>query len=426
MNSMHASKVLESCRVNAACSGAVEINADAVAAIASEHFVPGSNALTAAIEELYDVRLPLRFESVEEEVNFIALANLVRFGSGFAPAMLAEGSGAEWRGTLALAQFGAIGLHLSGRRLDARRMQGLSAHDVASVFGLPSTCDVPTEVPGCYRQEKSRLWPLAQRIAAALNETGKALVAAGAKDFAAFLRQTIAEESGREGTAERVAATLAFKLPAFSDQHVQRVTGEVTSGGEGAPADGPVLGGAEDPAAGAARAGAPPPVRTTLFHAKAQTLVFDLHRRFSLRARSRAAPDAVGELPEPSEAEAAFAIEDVSSLTARADARLCTLLLALGALRCPEGSHDAASGEASARDGAAALRAAAVECCERIRATAAAAGAVDLVAADVDGVLRGAVARAVGLVGEGEAAEEAAFRDGTFVRALVNEETSAY
>jgi hypothetical protein len=120
--------------------------------------------------------LPVRFATLEDEVNLLALYHLLDFGSGYDAEMVRVRSpGRPQRECLA---FGVLGLHLSGRPLDAEWMAGFSLMEVQTVFGIEATIDVPLkpDLPGVTVSKPGPLAPLASAIRRALNETGAMLV----------------------------------------------------------------------------------------------------------------------------------------------------------------------------------------------------------------------------------------------------------
>ncbi|OQR95859.1 hypothetical protein THRCLA_07508 [Thraustotheca clavata] len=155
------------------------------------------------------VRYPLAFRSLSDELNFIALVNLLNFGSGYRKPLhqITE------RGAHETMTFGAIGLYISEPRLDAKFLRGLSLESVASYFSLPTERDEQLS-PGIYISKPGPLKPLAESIQKVLNESGQILLDLGFEDFGAFL---IAKIKNTPTTASDLVEIIATTFPAFHD-----------------------------------------------------------------------------------------------------------------------------------------------------------------------------------------------------------------
>ncbi|KAI8855221.1 hypothetical protein BC829DRAFT_485739 [Chytridium lagenaria] len=77
--------------------------------------------------------MPLRFDSVEQELNFLGLFFLLNIGSGWRK----ELHEAVDRGAFDTIRFGLLSLHISGERLSAGFLRDIRGPDVASYFDLP-------------------------------------------------------------------------------------------------------------------------------------------------------------------------------------------------------------------------------------------------------------------------------------------------
>jgi hypothetical protein len=145
--------------------------------------------------------LPVRFATLEDEANLLALYHLLDFGSGFDAELRSSGSRRPQREALA---FGVLGLHLGGRALDAEWMASFSAMDVHSVFGIDATIDVPlkADLPGITVSKPGPLAPLASALRRALNETGALLLE----------KQKAAEGDAREQAKCRSLGALVLAL----------------------------------------------------------------------------------------------------------------------------------------------------------------------------------------------------------------------
>jgi hypothetical protein len=121
--------------------------------------------------------LPVRFATLEDEVNLLAVYHLLDFGSGYDAELLAHPPRRPQREALA---FGVLGLHLGGRPLDAEWMAGFGLMEAQTAFGIEATVDVPlADLPGVTVSRPGPLAPLASGMRRALNETGAMLLERG-------------------------------------------------------------------------------------------------------------------------------------------------------------------------------------------------------------------------------------------------------
>ena len=359
----------------AATAGGVTVDAAAAAALAAR-LAPADVAAAAR------GGFPVRFESEESEVTFLALYRLLDFGSEF-DALLRAAAHRDARETM---QFGALGLHLGAKRLDRHFMKDFSAFSVANYFGFEARVEHELQ-PGITISKPGPLTPLAEAVRAAVNEAGAALERLGRRTLGehvlafAEARKT----AGEPPLAAALVADLAGAFAAFDD--VAAAPAAATAGGEqsgeqgsgsggdkggegsgGEPAaEGNGSGGGEDAAAkgndaaakgddvGAGNGAATIELR---LNRKAQALAGDLAARFGA-------------------SDARFAFEDAAQLCGDSGAAAFAAWAALGILKLPEGGALARSvaegGELSEAD-AAVARAAAVAAADAVAAAVAAGG----------------------------------------------------
>lgn len=93
--------------------GSASVDAEAAAALGAS--LPAADVVRTA----QHLRLPIRFESQEAEISALALLQLLDFGSGWDGLLLARAR----RGAAELAQFGVLGMLLSGGKLDAHQVR---------------------------------------------------------------------------------------------------------------------------------------------------------------------------------------------------------------------------------------------------------------------------------------------------------------
>lgn len=294
---------------------------------------------------------PLRFDGLEDEVNFLSVMHLFSFGSGFRNELhSAHGMGAN-----DTVMRGMLGLRLRGISLDARGLAQLSASNVEEAFDIrgkemKSIPGLPGEMEG-----EGPLFPYIQNIVRVAQDSSRALSRLGKPSLGRFVLDTL-EAVPR--SAENLVSGLAHAIPAFSD------TGNYHPASQQLPRS----------AGGPARAA----VIEAAFFKKAQALVVDLWRRFG---------------PLGEEHHEHFGFQDLAKLTACADNVVPTTLCQLGAIRVAEPIADAiGKGEPLPRSAEVALRAAALVACERIVGAVQDAGE-EMMACQLDSYLRGSLAK---------------------------------
>uniref|UniRef100_A0A7S0S2W2 Queuosine 5'-phosphate N-glycosylase/hydrolase n=1 Tax=Chlamydomonas leiostraca TaxID=1034604 RepID=A0A7S0S2W2_9CHLO len=256
-------------------------------------------------------RFPIKFESQQAEINFLAVYHLLRFGSGYDNDLKARAK----RDVAEAVQFGVLGMHLSATRLDGPWMRSFNAYSVHNFFGVESHEERPVpNLPGVTMSSPGPLHPLATSLASAVSDAGHALDELGHKSFGEMILSVVSDLHTRQHPAPAAAlvSELVESFPGFQDSALY----------DGA---------------------------TVTFARKAQALVAALAARFG------------SEDPR-------FAFADVSALTADSGPLVAAALRAKGAVvvqgelahtldegeELPSGPHERA------------LRAAAVTACEEI------------------------------------------------------------
>lgn len=151
-------------------------------------------------------RPPLKFDTVESEVNYWCILNLLNFGSGYRHD-LHKLCG---RGAYETMMFGVLGMHISQIGFDADFLCDVALYDVANYFNLSKGMDIEVEVmPAVYESKPGPLRPLAKQICAALNSTGKVLKERGYKTLGAFVLAAVSDRSAKRGADGGSAGTIA-------------------------------------------------------------------------------------------------------------------------------------------------------------------------------------------------------------------------
>eukprot|EP00026_Physarum_polycephalum_P010607 Phypoly_transcript_10774.p1 GENE.Phypoly_transcript_10774~~Phypoly_transcript_10774.p1 ORF type:complete len:203 (+),score=21.07 Phypoly_transcript_10774:149-757(+) len=170
-------KVRESAKFVADNNSVVKINSHAIELFLDELQEQEFN------EKVTPVTFPLKFESPTHEANFLAILDLINFGSGYRH----ELHHVNDRGAYETICFGSMAMYLSnGGNLDATFMKDVKLVDIGSYFNLPLSKEVALQ-PGLYTYQPSPLKPLAEKITSVINETGAILLSKGYSSLGAFI-----------------------------------------------------------------------------------------------------------------------------------------------------------------------------------------------------------------------------------------------
>ncbi|KAI8330066.1 hypothetical protein BC941DRAFT_506432 [Chlamydoabsidia padenii] len=158
------------------------------------------------------IRMPLKFDTLADEVNFIAVIDLLNFGSGYR-VPLHELAG---RGAFDVIRFGVMSFHVGGTPMTAERFQTIDIFEVASIFQLTIDKEVAInkDMPFLTTAEPTPLKPFAQSIVNVLNSTGAFLQQHGYKDLAAFILDV---SSSSPPSAVNLVTHLVRALPGLQD-----------------------------------------------------------------------------------------------------------------------------------------------------------------------------------------------------------------
>ncbi|RUP43059.1 hypothetical protein BC936DRAFT_137697 [Jimgerdemannia flammicorona] len=277
------------------------------------------------------VRMPLKFDTTQQEINFIAFVDLLNFGSGYR-VPLHEATG---RGAFDTVRFGAMSHHIGGLPWTASHFHSTTVFEVAQTFQIPLDREVhPEGMPFLTMSEPHELRKLAEAITSVLNETGQVLLNGGYANMSQFILQATKPEQGRPPSAVGLVEKFVRAFPGFRD--MAKVDGQ----------------------------------NVYLFK-KAQILAYHLYILFRTQDPAR------------------FDFVDIASLTIFSDNVIPTMLAHLGVVRIPDSlARRIAVHEDIGTADATRLRAAAIFACEEIvRATRGESGlgpVRDMTEADLD------------------------------------------
>lgn len=162
---------------------------------------------------------PLKFDSLEQEVNLLAVYHLLNIGVGFSSFF----HNSSWEDILCC---GIISFYISPQisgdsySLSALSLKNISYSDVAEHFNLcvDKICSVPT-LPGVEITKPGPLAQLCNFLTRSLQETGDNLLKSGYKSLGVFIFDQIKyikNDKGQPSASLLVEKLCAF-LPAFMD-----------------------------------------------------------------------------------------------------------------------------------------------------------------------------------------------------------------
>ncbi|KAJ2828981.1 hypothetical protein FBU31_002795 [Coemansia sp. 'formosensis'] len=156
--------------------------------------------------------LPLVFDNQAQNLNLIAILDLLQIGSGFRH----ELHEAVNRGASDTINFGCMSMHISQTPLDARGLQALTLGEISRNFGIPLLGKERPMSEGntaVMISEASVLRPLAEIILGILQDTGRRLEQSGFASLADFIIKTCAAKP----TAANLVQKLVTAFPSLRD-----------------------------------------------------------------------------------------------------------------------------------------------------------------------------------------------------------------
>ncbi|KAI9466528.1 hypothetical protein BX667DRAFT_504387 [Coemansia mojavensis] len=157
-------------------------------------------------------KLPLVFDNMAQELNLIALLDLLQFGSGYRK----ELHTATGRGASDTIRFGCISMHISQTLIDAKGLQALTLGDISQHFDIPlfgDECPMAQGSSAVMVSQASELRPLAECILGCLQDTGKRLELGGYSSLADFIIKMCTEKP----SAAHLVEMLANAFPSLRD-----------------------------------------------------------------------------------------------------------------------------------------------------------------------------------------------------------------
>jgi len=154
---------------------------------------------------------PLKWESTAQEVNFIAILNLLNFGSGFRKPLHHYTE----RGAYETICYGLIGMQISRTgSIDAEFMTQLSIQDIETFFGIPVSKEKQIQ-PGISMYVPTELKDFAELLKRVLSDTGRILRARMLNDFSDFIYSSLDTQNPK---AANLVEKLMMAFPSLNDR----------------------------------------------------------------------------------------------------------------------------------------------------------------------------------------------------------------
>ncbi|KAL6760868.1 hypothetical protein V8C86DRAFT_2546687 [Haematococcus lacustris] len=170
---------------------------------------------------------PVKFNDKLSEVTFLALFHLLHFGSGYDSLLLERNK----RDACESVQFGALGMHLSAKRLDAKWMQQFNNYSVYNFCGIEANEEAPVaNLPFVTMSRPGPLAPLVASLVNVVQDTGRSLEEGEGDDSLGALIMRVVTQLAKDkhpAPAAALVAELSDTLQAFQDHGLyagQRVT----------------------------------------------------------------------------------------------------------------------------------------------------------------------------------------------------------
>jgi hypothetical protein len=142
-----------------------------------------------------ETKLPLKFDTIAQEVNLIALLELLNFCSGYR----VELKRLTGRGAFDTIRGLILSLHISQWDLSARGLAEVTEHDIVEMGQIPVSEDVKHEVlEGVTASKPTNLKRMVENIVSVLRETGEILKKGGYQSLGIFIIEC-AKRSSIEG-----------------------------------------------------------------------------------------------------------------------------------------------------------------------------------------------------------------------------------
>lgn len=165
------------------------------------------------------LRVPLRFDDVLAEMNYIALRGYLNIGSGYRK----ELKSATGRGAAETITFGMLSLFISQTAPTAEWMAGLTRSDVSELFGLQYQQEKahPT-ITGIYLMERTELAGLLDLLYDLLTDCGRTLMQKNHRSLAHFILDVSKAPAGERPKANRLVEALVTTFRGLRDAALWR------------------------------------------------------------------------------------------------------------------------------------------------------------------------------------------------------------
>lgn len=160
------------------------------------------------------LRVPLRFENLLAEINYVALLGYLQIGSGYRTELKA----ATGRGASESITFGMLSIFISGTQPNAEWLRQLGRREVAELLGLEYEQEVPHEtLPGVYLMRKTEVAGLVDLVHFLLVDLGETLTSLGYRTFGHFVLDAAKAPTGERPSAAKLVEALVTNFKGLQD-----------------------------------------------------------------------------------------------------------------------------------------------------------------------------------------------------------------
>ncbi|KAI8912110.1 hypothetical protein DFJ77DRAFT_468958 [Powellomyces hirtus] len=157
--------------------------------------------------------MPLKFDTLEQELNLMALIAFLSFGSGYREELRTELD----RDHADTVRFGIMSMHISSVEINATFLSALTLAEVSAFFDIPITKEVAHATLPMTMTEPHPLRQLVQMLTDVLNEIGKALKVKGFRNLGHFLLDATNSGPTTGPTVERLLDAVLNTFPSARD-----------------------------------------------------------------------------------------------------------------------------------------------------------------------------------------------------------------
>jgi len=195
----------------------VQVKKSKIKSFVTDVLLPETSNLEALNQKsAFRTCMPLKFPDLKSEITMIALLNLLDFGRSYNKILMDTVS----RNAQDTILFGCMGMHLSGKKLDADFLLGMTVTSVGQFFSIPVTVEEKV-MDAVYKDSPGPLHPFADSIRKVMNDTGRVLKSLQVECLGEYILKVTTSHTKYKKSAVGLVNCLADTFPMFQD--IQRL-----------------------------------------------------------------------------------------------------------------------------------------------------------------------------------------------------------